>query len=79
MSAKEKFCRLLNEAIKDEENAPKLYAELDSALLKIKEQGSFVKHIETMTSRSIKDIANTEKVHKQTLEIIKRYYCQIKG
>ena len=78
MKAKEKFCQLLNEAIQDEENAPKMYEKLNLALFKIKEQGVFTKHIEVMTSQSIKDIANTERVHKQTLEIIKKYYCPIK-
>jgi len=79
MRSKEKFCRLLNEAIEDEDKAPKLYEELNSALLEIKEQGSFTKHIELMASQSIKDIANTERVHKQTLTIIKKYYCSSKS
>jgi len=79
MKSKEKFCRLLNDAIEDEDKAPKLYEELNMALLEIKESGAFTKHLELMASQSIKDIANTERVHKQTLLIIKKYYCSVKS
>jgi len=66
MSEKQKFCKLLDDAIKDEEMAPKVYEQLAT----LEEKG--------LAREVFITIAHQERDHKALLEKIKLNRCEIR-
>lgn len=57
------FCELLDEAIKDETEAPKMYEKLRKLASR------------RTTMQTLKRIKNDEEQHKRLLEKIKKHHC----
>jgi rubrerythrin len=67
------FCRLLDEAIKDEKEAPKLYFKLRRELSK-EESTKYT----TLADKILDTIAGDETSHLNLLMTIKRHVCPIR-
>jgi len=74
------FCKLLNELIKDEEQAPKQYEKLQDevnvSLEYPSEEKPVVFTIGSLTMAIIESIKKDERKHKELLEVLKDLFCE---
>lgn len=75
MPEKEQFCKLLEKALKDEEEAPKMYRELAEAAEKAFHDDANLQYLASVIP---KVIADQEGTHERLLFAIKALGCPIK-
>lgn len=68
----EGFCRLLDEAIKDEQEAPRMYFKLKRELSK-KQLDKY----DVLTDKVLDTIIDAETSHLNLLKTIKRHVCKV--
>jgi rubrerythrin len=74
MPEKSKFCELLDEAIKDEENAPKMYTKLIASIV----EGDYLAVERTLAREVIISIIHQEEDHGSLLRLIRAEQCPVK-
>jgi len=74
MPKKSKFCGLLDEAIKDEENAPRMYTKLVASIA----EGGYLPVEATLAREVIISIIHQEEDHGSLLRLIRAEQCSVK-
>lgn len=87
MSFTEKFCKKIEEAIKDEEKAVEiyedLYEEMEGKIHELtprigpKDDISWRLHLFALTRKDLADLKKDEEGHKRVLEFIRERYCPL--
>lgn len=85
MSEREKVCKAINDALKDEEKAEKVYSDMFNSMWQFVEQygpsaEKYDKCEHTLAVTGLDDLTTIqadERRHRQKLERIKNYYCPI--
>jgi len=79
---KQKFCKMIDDAIKDEAGAQEFYGKLISIGTHLLQSTTLedIKHpekphIDWQTLKALNHIRETEDIHKKSFEGLKKYYC----
>lgn len=67
-----RFCKLLNDVIKDEENAPKMYTKLVASI----SEGGYLPVEATLAREIMISIIHQEEDHGSLLRVIRAEHCQ---